>query len=155
MNKEQEILNTTNLIHNAPNEEFSVIKQTQLWTIVVYKFLPLVDTTTITLTKQQFEFPLFNLYFLHSLSILSAYVFFVPVCHVYHNPFYMRFLLPSAQQLTKFTNAKLLMQDNRITVFHSHDGASLVSVNGLKRVIRTIMVRRSEKNMHEDNEEND
>lgn len=150
MNEEQLIRDHTKQLHAAPLGQFSILNANKNWTLCCLKMLDLIDINIINVKQQQLQMPLFRLYFFESLSILSAYVFFIPSCEVKLNPSYLRLVLPSAKHLNLFKNVKMTMQDNQITVFHSNDGACLISINGLKRVIKPLLVRRSEKNQFEE-----
>jgi hypothetical protein len=147
------ILSCVNVIDEAPLNQFYYILHEGKTVFICYKHTDLLDkeSNSISVRPDPLVFPLCDIYYLESLGILSAYIISVSGYDVDLFNFYLRIRRPSTLKNKFFSGAKMLLQDKYLNVFHSDEGGCLVSVNGLKRVIKPDMVRRSEKNDRESN----
>ena len=111
------------------------------------KLLDFIDYSIESLQVREtfLPFPMCNIFFVESLTVLSAYILVIPHHNVDNKELFVRIRRPSALKTNKFNDVKLLFQDKELNIFHSHDGACLISLNNLDTIITKNMVRSSSK----------
>jgi hypothetical protein len=135
-------------IKEAPLKKFFMLKTTHNGiSFLCLKLLELIDYSLESLQVREsfLTFPMCNLFFVESITILSAYILVIPHHNVDNKELFVRIRRPSAMKTNQFNDVKLLFQDKEINVFHSHEGGCLVSLNGLDTIITKNMVRFSAK----------
>lgn len=134
-------------LHVGPlNQFFSLNADDSLF---CFKWQPLIDPQQLTTKPNTATYSSFDMFLLESVGVLSAYLF-KTTNKVQLFPKYVKIIRPSSLQLQAFKGVKLIMQDDRLNVFHSEDGATLVTLSNLKSIIKPSFVRRSEKTERED-----
>ena len=109
----------------------------------------MIDPHQLTTKPNTASYSSFDMFLVESVGVLSAYLF-KTAHNVQLYSKYVKIIRPSSFQLEAFKGVKLIMQDDRLNVFHSEDGATLITLSNLKSIIRPSFVRRSEKTERED-----
>lgn len=131
-------------VKDAPLQTFTQFITDRDQVSVIYKFdTPLYDNEV--LYNETRKFSLFQLGSLSSLKIMFGYVFVFPFKTFTLKDKYFIIRRPSCQNLVNFTGVELAYQSKYINVYSSEDGATLVTANGLNKVILTEIVRKSKK----------
>jgi len=94
---------------------------------VVVKVSEPVNTDHITSPKEPMRHPLCRIHPLYSASLLFAYVIVIPVGKLLVRNNFVSIIRPSAVDTPKFTAIGMIAQDGHLSVFHTEDGACVIS----------------------------
>jgi uncharacterized membrane protein YciS (DUF1049 family) len=86
-----------------------------------------INTTTIAAAAQSTQLSLCKVHYVYAAGLLFAYLIEVPNFHVTVKTNMVTIMRQSVAQEHQFTEVKMVMQNNHLSIFHSGDGACLVT----------------------------
>ena len=86
-----------------------------------------VDYKIARIAEISTQLPLCRVQYLYSAGLLFGYLLEVPNFVVTVRPNMVTIVRPTATQEHKFTDSQMVLQNSHLSVFHSGDGASLVT----------------------------